>query len=205
MQKEDFTIKLLLIGDSGVGKTSLLNKYRDPTAPLNLAEMKTIGIDFAVKNVELDGKRIKVQIWDTAGQERFKSITTAYYKGAHGVFVVYDVNDEKSFENIRGWVRNVETHALEDVQIFLVGSKCDLERVVSLERVQALAEECQVPFIETSAKTGLNIDLAFETIISSVVQELVNRRNMGLKPRPSSSTVVPVVDPMSPPKKSCCS
>ncbi|MED6220296.1 Ras- protein RABE1d, variant 2 [Stylosanthes scabra] len=142
----DYLIKLLLIGDSGVGKSCLLLRFTDDTFTTSF--ITTIGIDFKIRTVELDGKRIKLQIWDTAGQERFRTITSAYYRGAMGILLVYDVTDESSFENIRNWIRNIEEHASDNVNRILVGNKADMDeskRVVPTSRGQALANEyeCQ--------------------------------------------------------------
>uniref|UniRef100_A0A2K6T3Q0 small monomeric GTPase n=1 Tax=Saimiri boliviensis boliviensis TaxID=39432 RepID=A0A2K6T3Q0_SAIBB len=102
----DYLFKLLLIGDSGVGKTCVLFRFSEDA--FNSTFISTIGIDFKIRTIELDGKRIKLQIWDTAGQERFRTITTAYYRGAMGIMLVYDITNEKSFDNIRNWIRNIE-------------------------------------------------------------------------------------------------
>ena len=107
----DVLVKLLLIGDSGVGKSCLLLRYSDDKFTTSF--ITTIGIDFKIKTIHLDQKKVKMQIWDTAGQERFRTITAAYYRGAHGVLLVYDVTDETSFENVRNWMRNIEAHASE--------------------------------------------------------------------------------------------
>merc|ERR1712070_575452 len=134
-------IKLLLIGDSGVGKSCLLCRYSEDI--FNNKFITTIGIDFKIRTIELDGKKIKLQIWDTAGQERFRTITQAYYRGAMGILLVYDVTDEKSFQNIRSWMRNIEQHANTEVVKVLLGNKCDMvdKKVIETERGQALAEE----------------------------------------------------------------
>merc|ERR1711934_836535 len=120
----DMLIKLLLIGDSGVGKSCLLCRYSDDVFNSNF--ITTIGIDFKIRTIELDGAKIKLQIWDTAGQERFRTITQAYYRGAMGILLVYDVTDDKSFNNIRTWMRNIEQHANTEVVKVLLGNKCDM-------------------------------------------------------------------------------
>jgi len=142
----DFLIKLLLIGDSGVGKSCLLLRFSDDSFTPSF--ITTIGIDFKIKTIDLDGKRIKLQIWDTAGQERFRTITTAYYRGAMGILLVYDTTDEQSFQNIRNWIRNIEQHAADNVDKILVGNKCDMisEKVVETSRGKALAEEYGIEF-----------------------------------------------------------
>ncbi|KAG2389060.1 hypothetical protein C9374_014460 [Naegleria lovaniensis] len=149
----DYLCKLLLIGDSGVGKSCLLLRFSDDTFTTNF--ITTIGIDFKIRTIELDGKRVKLQIWDTAGQERFRTITTAYYRGAMGIMLTYDVTDEQSFLNIRNWMKNIEEHAADNVNKMLIGNKCDLieKRVVEVERGQQLAKSYGIPFMETSAKT----------------------------------------------------
>ncbi|CAF4988266.1 unnamed protein product, partial [Rotaria socialis] len=102
----DYLFKLLLIGDSGVGKTCVLLRFCD--SAFSTTFISTIGIDFKIRTIDLDGRKIKLQIWDTAGQERFKTITTAYYRGAMGIMLVYDITSEKSFDNIKNWIRNIE-------------------------------------------------------------------------------------------------
>lgn len=118
----------------------------------------------------MDGKRIKLQIWDTAGQERFRTITTAYYRGAMGILLVYDVTDEKSFGNIRNWIRNIEQHASESVNKILIGNKCDLadQRVITEEAGRALAAEYGLKFMECSAKGAINVDEAFITLAKDI-------------------------------------
>ncbi|WZZ21695.1 hypothetical protein YC2023_123082 [Brassica napus] len=132
----DYLIKLLLIGDSGVGKSCLLLRFSDGSFTTSF--ITTIGIDFKIRTIELDGKRIKLQIWDTAGQERFRTITTAYYRGAMGILLVYDVTDESSFNNIRNWIRNIEQHASDNVNKILVGNKADMDES---KRVQYITSE----------------------------------------------------------------
>ncbi|KAF2872012.1 ATP synthase regulation protein NCA2-domain-containing protein [Massariosphaeria phaeospora] len=136
----------------------------------------TIGIDFKIRTIELDGKRVKLQIWDTAGQERFRTITTAYYRGAMGILLVYDVTDERSFNNIRTWFSNVEQHATEGVNKILIGNKCDWEekRAISTERGQALADELGIPFLEVSAKSNINVDTAFYSLAADIKKRLID-------------------------------
>jgi Ras-related protein Rab-8A len=146
----DYLIKLLLIGDSGVGKSCLLLRFSDGSFTTSF--ITTIGIDFKIRTIELDQKRIKLQIWDTAGQERFRTITTAYYRGAMGILLVYDVTDESSFNNIRNWIRNIEQHASDNVNKILIGNKADMDeskRAVPTAKGQALADEYGIKFFET--------------------------------------------------------
>jgi len=180
----DFLIKLLLIGDTAVGKSCFLLRYADDQFTTSF--ITTIGIDFKIKTIELEGKRIKLQIWDTAGQERFRTITTAYYRGAMGILLIYDITNEKSFQNIRGWMSNIEKHAADGVEKLLVGNKCDMqaEREVSIERGQSLADEFKIGFFEASAKTNLNVTEAFQFITRNAVTKLI------AGPQPPSNTVV---------------
>uniref|UniRef100_A0A8C4KSA0 small monomeric GTPase n=1 Tax=Equus asinus asinus TaxID=83772 RepID=A0A8C4KSA0_EQUAS len=154
----DYLFKLLLIGDSGVGKTCVLFRFSEDA--FNSTFISTIGIDFKIRTIELDGKRIKLQIWDTAGQERFRTITTAYYRGAMGIMLVYDITNEKSFDNIRNWIRNIEEHASADVEKMILGNKCDVndKRQVSKERGEKLALDYGIKFMETSAKANINVE-----------------------------------------------
>jgi Ras-related protein Rab-8A len=128
------------------------------------------GIDFKIRTIDLDGKKIKLQIWDTAGQERFRTITTAYYRGAMGIMLVYDITNEKSFENIKNWIRNIEENASADVEKMLLGNKCELEekRQVSKERGEQLAIEYGIKFIETSAKASIRVEEAFFTLARDI-------------------------------------
>ncbi|CRK23720.1 hypothetical protein BN1708_013782 [Verticillium longisporum] len=172
----DFLIKLLLIGDSGVGKSCCLLRFSEDSFTPSF--ITTIGIDFKIRTIELDGKRVKLQIWDTAGQERFRTITTAYYRGAMGILLVYDVTDERSFNNIRTWFANVEQHATEGVNKILIGNKCDWEdkRVVSTEQGQQLADELGIPFLEVSAKSNINIDKAFYSLAADIKKRLIDNQ-----------------------------
>lgn len=168
----DLLIKLLLIGDSGVGKSCLLLRFSDGSFTPSF--ITTIGIDFKIRTITLDGKKIKLQIWDTAGQERFRTITTAYYRGAMGILLVYDVTDQNSFNNIRNWVRNIEQHASDSVNKILVGNKCDLsdKKVIDFEAGNQLAEEYGIKFLECSAKSEINVDEAFISLAKDIKSRL---------------------------------
>jgi Ras-related protein Rab-8A len=171
----DHLIKLLIIGDSGVGKSCLLLRFTDDTFTPSF--ITTIGIDFKIRNIELDGKRIKLQIWDTAGQERFRTITTAYYRGAMGIMLAYDVTDMRTFDNIRNWMKSIEQHASESVDRILVGNKCDLseKRVVSTEMGKALADEYSIKFFECSAKNSINVEEAFISLARDIKKRLIDK------------------------------
>lgn len=171
----DYLFKLLLIGDSGVGKTSILFKFSEDT--FSPAFISTIGIDFKIRTIEVDGKKIKLQVWDTAGQERFRTITTAYYRGAMGIMLVYDVSNTRSFENISNWIRNIEMHATQDVELMILGNKCDIadKRQVTKERGEQLALQHSIKFMETSAKANINIEEAFVTLARDIKMKMEKR------------------------------
>jgi len=157
--------KILLIGDAGVGKSSILVRFVNDTFTEGVEP--ATGIDSLNKNIDIDGKRVKLQIWDTAGQERFRTITSSYYRGAHGVLIVYDVCDHTSFENTRRWIGEIDRYAGEDQPLkMLVGTKVDMDtkRTVATSDGQELADQLQIPFKETSAKTKANLDDVFQTM-----------------------------------------
>ncbi|XP_046680102.1 ras-related protein Rab-37 isoform X2 [Homalodisca vitripennis] len=162
----DLICKVMLLGDSGVGKTCLLVRFRDNLF-LSGNFISTVGIDFRNKVVAVDETKVKLQIWDTAGQERFRSVTHAYYRDAHALLLLYDVTNKTSFDNIRAWLGEIREYAQDDVVIMLLGNKADChssERMIRREDGERLAKEYNVTFMETSAKTGLNVELAFMAI-----------------------------------------
>ena len=159
----DHEIKLVLVGDSNVGKTAMIKRYINNC--YKDEHMSTVGIDFYVKYVNIEGEKIKINLWDTAGQERFKTVTSAIYRKADGVVLVYDLSNQDSFNNILTWYE--EAKAVCDCSFILVGNKSDLNndlKVVKLEDANLLCEKLNVSLIETSSKTGLNIDLLFDKI-----------------------------------------
>jgi len=151
-----------------VGKSCLLLRFADDT--YTESYISTIGVDFKIRTIELDGKTIKLQIWDTAGQERFRTITSSYYRGAHGIIVVYDVTDNESFNNVKQWLHEIDRYACENVNKLLVGNKSDLtaKRVVSTEQGKEFADSLGIEFLETSAKTSTNVEQAFLTMASQI-------------------------------------
>ncbi|CAK72957.1 unnamed protein product (macronuclear) [Paramecium tetraurelia] len=167
-QEYDYLFKILLIGNSAVGKSSLLLRFADNV--FNESFLPTIGVDFKIRTFDLNGKTVKLQIWDTAGQERFKTITNSYYKGAHGIILVYDVTDKQSFKDVENWLAEVEKYANENVVRVLVGNKVDLEskREVTSEEGKELADSLNIRFIETSAKNSSNVEKAFITLANEI-------------------------------------
>jgi len=164
----DYLFKLLLIGDSGVGKSCLLLRLADDT--YTESYISTIGVDFKIRTIELDDKTIKLQIWDTAGQERFRTITSSYYRGAHGIIVAYDCTDQESFNNVKQWLEEIERYACENVNKLLVGNKCDLttKKVVDHTTAMEYAKQLGIPFLETSAKNATNVEQAFMTMAAEI-------------------------------------
>ena len=169
-EEYDLMFKILLLGDSGVGKSSLLLRYTKHE--FNVDMRSTIGVEFALKYLKIDNFQLKVQIWDTAGMERYRSITSAYYKGAKGVIIVYDICREKSFENVDKWIEDFKSKADEDAVILLIGNKNDLDdkREVNKEEAELKAQKNKFAFMETSAKDNNNVDKAFETLFKEIVK-----------------------------------
>uniref|UniRef100_A0A8C2LZD7 small monomeric GTPase n=1 Tax=Cricetulus griseus TaxID=10029 RepID=A0A8C2LZD7_CRIGR len=172
LSPHDYLFKLLLIGDSGVGKSCLLLRFADDT--YTESYISTIGVDFKIRTIELDGKTIKLQIWDTAGQERFRTITSSYYRGAHGIIVVYDVTDQESFNNVKQWLQEIDRYASENVNKLLVGNKCDLttKKVVDYTTAKEFADSLGIPFLETSAKNATNVEQSFMTMAAEIKKRM---------------------------------
>jgi len=170
----DYLFKLLLIGDSGVGKSCLLLRFADDT--YTESYISTIGVDFKIRTIQLEGKTIKLQIWDTAGQERFRTITSSYYRGAHGIIVVYDVTDQDSFNNVKQWLGEIDRYASESVNKLLVGNKSDLtsQKVVDFDVAKEFADSLQIPFLEASAKSAQNVEQAFLTMAAEIKTRMAN-------------------------------
>ena len=164
----DMIFKVVLIGDTSVGKTNILSKYLsnefDPDSKA------TVGVEFGTKDFKIENNIVKVQIWDTAGQERYRSITNAYYKGAKGSLLVYDITNPKSFENLDKWLSDLKSNAEEKLSIILIGNKSDLEeeRKITIEQGKEKAEFYKLAFMETSALNGNNIEKAFNELITDV-------------------------------------
>ena len=164
MPKAEYMFKIVIIGDTGVGKSNLMSQFTK--SEFTKDSKATIGVEFATKQIEHDHKTIEAQVWDTAGQERYKAITSAYYRGAIGALLVYDVTNRASFQNCERWLRELRSHTDPSMVAMLVGNKCDLrhKKQVDVEDAKDFAEDNNLAFIETSAKDATNVDLAFETI-----------------------------------------
>lgn len=170
----DYLFKILVIGDSGVGKSCLLMRFIDDKFTESF--ISTIGVDFKIRTMNVHGKIVRLQIWDTAGQERFRSISATYYRNAHGIILVYDVNWMESFLHIDQWLKEVERNAGARVSRLLVGNKCDLEgkRQVDYELAKNFADDIGVSFVETSAKNDTNVDIVFNTMVEELNEKLAS-------------------------------
>ncbi|CAI5777179.1 ras-related protein Rab-3B [Podarcis lilfordi] len=171
-QNFDYMFKLLIIGNSSVGKTSFLFRYADDT--FTPAFVSTVGIDFKVKTVYRNDKRVKLQIWDTAGQERYRTITTAYYRGAMGFILMYDITCEESFNAIQDWATQIKTYSWDNAQVILVGNKCDMEdeRIVPFEKGKHLADQLGFDYFEASAKENVNVRQVFERLVDIICEKM---------------------------------
>ena len=177
----DLILKLVLIGDSGVGKTNILSRYNNNE--FSLATQPTVGVEFGNKVIKKENKSIKLQLWDTAGQERYKAITNAFYKGSKGAFVVYDITRKSTFLNIDNWIGELKTNGSDDILIILVGNKTDLEdkREVSTDDGEKKAKQYGIAFCETSALQGKNIEHAFNILIDEIILEIDNAKEKEMK------------------------
>ena len=166
----DFIFKVLLLGNSDVGKSSLILRYVDQVWSDTF--VPTIGVDFKVKTLELQNKQIKMQIWDTAGQERFRNVISSYFRGAHGILLIYDVTNRDSFKNLESWLIEIEKNASENVLKILIGNKNDLvdDKEIKTEEGQAFANRNGMQFIETSAKENTNVTEAFESLAKLMME-----------------------------------
>jgi len=164
----DFLFKVVLFGDSGVGKSHLLSRFT--RYGFNLASKSTIGVAFATRSIQVDTKTIKAQIWDTAGQERYRAITSAYYRGAVGALLVYDISKHQTYDNVTRWLKELRDHADSNIVIMLVGNKSDLRhlRAVPTDEAKQFASENNLSFIETSALDASNVELAFQNILTEI-------------------------------------
>ncbi|KAK2993146.1 hypothetical protein RJ640_015333 [Escallonia rubra] len=164
----DYLFKIVLIGDSGVGKSNILSRFT--RNEFCLESKSTIGVEFATRTLQVDGKTVKAQIWDTAGQERYRAITSAYYRGAVGALLVYDITKRQTFDNVQRWLRELRDHADSNIVIMMAGNKSDLNhlRAVQGQDGQSLAEKEGLSFLETSALEAYNIEKAFQTILTEI-------------------------------------
>ncbi|SBS84505.1 ras-related protein Rab-1A, putative (RAB1a) [Plasmodium ovale curtisi] len=168
----DLLYKIILIGDSGVGKSCILLRFSDDH--FTESYITTIGVDFRFRTIKVNEKIVKLQIWDTAGQERFRTITSAYYRGADGIIIIYDTTDRNSFLHINDWVNEIDKYTNEETCKLLVGNKADCKDEMEIPTTEGenKAKELNIPFIETSAKDSTNVELAF----TMITQELIKKK-----------------------------
>lgn len=205
----DYLFKVVLIGDSGVGKSNLLSRFT--RNEFNIESKSTIGVEFATRSINVDGKTVKSQIWDTAGQERYRAITSAYYRGAVGALLVYDIAKHATYVNVTRWLKELRDHADANIVIMLVGNKSDLKhlRAVPTEEAKSFADENGLLFIETSALDTSFVEQAFQTILTDIYRIVSNKaleqNDNSIKPPTESITVKPTVDNSQKTSSNCCS
>ena len=168
----DKLFKILLIGDSGVGKSCVLLKYVDDI--YTESYISTIGVDFKIKTVNMGNRTVKLQIWDTAGQERFRTITSSYYRGAHGIVIAFDLTDRESFNHIKIWMDEVEKYATNDPYVILMGTKCDLEKkiVVDPASIKEFIKSNNIEYIQTSSKNNIGISELFDKLCGELDKKI---------------------------------
>ncbi|KAJ5077764.1 ras-related protein rab-10 [Anaeramoeba ignava] len=196
----DLSFKIVLIGHSSVGKTNILTKFCDDHFSFN--STSTIAVEYKTQIVEINDKKIKLQIWDTAGQERFHSITKAYYRRADAAFVVYDITNPESFDKLDYWIQEIKEQEQINPKFMILGNKCDLEdkRQISKEQGEKFAKAKRISFLETSAKEGTNIEKAFEALTKEILKALQNKENT----QTDSIVLNPKTHLNQPRKKKCC-
>ncbi|XP_062375439.1 ras-related protein Rab-12 [Sardina pilchardus] len=203
----DYKLQIIIIGSRGVGKTSLMERFTDDT--FCTACKSTVGVDFKIKTVELRGKKIRLQIWDTAGQERFNSITSAYYRGAKGIVLVYDITKQETFEDLPKWMKMIDKYASEEAELLLVGNKldCETDRAITRQQGERFASRISgMRFCESSAKDNFNVDEIFHKLVDDVLSKMpleipskeLSNSVLSLQPEPEVPPELP------PPRARCC-
>ncbi|CAM8984724.1 unnamed protein product [Rhodiola kirilowii] len=213
-QKIDYVFKLVLIGDSAVGKSQILARFA--RGEFSLDSKATIGVEFQTRTLIIQHKSVKAQIWDTAGQERYRAVTSAYYRGAVGAMLVYDITKRQSFDHIPRWLEELRAHADRNIVIILIGNKCDLEsqRAVPTEDAKEFAHKEGLFFLETSALEATNVETAFTTILTEIFNIVNKNKVTADQEGPGNKTpavlsgkklVVPGPGQVVPSKGTCCS
>ncbi|AES63149.1 putative small GTPase superfamily, P-loop containing nucleoside triphosphate hydrolase [Medicago truncatula] len=185
-EEYDYLFKVVLIGDSGVGKSNLLSRFT--RNEFCLESKSTIGVEFATRTLQVEGRTVKAQIWDTAGQERYRAITSAYYRGALGALLVYDVTKPTTFDNVTRWLKELRDHADANIVIMLIGNKTDLKhlRAVATEDAQSYAEKEGLSFIETSALEATNVEKAFQTTLGEIYR-IISKKSLSTANEPAAA------------------
>ena len=202
--KEDYKLKLVIVGDSGVGKTNLIKRFVSNTFTPN--SKATVGVEFISKSYRINNQVFKIEMWDTAGQERYKSITAAYYKGAKGALIVYDTTQKTSFENIDKWMAEIKDKSSKDMKLMIVGNKTDLkdERQVKTEEALAKAKELEAPIMEASALDGSNVKEAFYDLLKEMYKEIRKKLDIVESQAESGKDAVQLDTTEEKKKKGCC-
>lgn len=203
-EKYDYKLKITVLGESKVGKTSLICRYtKDEFA---LSYLSTVGVDYQLKTIKVDDKAVKLQIWDTAGQERFRTITKNFFTSTNGFVVCYDITSKESFNCVTMWLNEIKKNASEDKQVVLIGTKVDLddERQVTKEQGQNLANNNKIPFFETSAKDGINLNETFETLSKKIIDVLKTKQPSEDRESRTSFTLKVDKKKDQETKKKCC-
>ncbi|CAL9244207.1 P-loop containing nucleoside triphosphate hydrolase [Arabidopsis thaliana x Arabidopsis arenosa] len=210
-QDYDYLFKIVLIGDSGVGKSNILSRFT--RNEFCLESKSTIGVEFATRTLQVEGKTVKAQIWDTAGQERYRAITSAYYRGAVGALLVYDITKRQTFDNVLRWLRELRDHADSNIVIMMAGNKADLNhlRSVAEEDGQTLAETEGLSFLETSALEATNVEKAFQTVLAEIYH-IISKKALAAQEAAAANSAIPgqgttinVDDTSGAGKRGCCS
>ncbi|XP_055738365.1 ras-related protein Rab-12-like [Salvelinus fontinalis] len=203
----DYKLQIIIIGSRGVGKTSLMERFTDDT--FYEACKSTVGVDFKIKTVELRGKKIRLQIWDTAGQERFNSITSAYYRGAKGIVLVYDITKQETFDDLPKWMKMIDKYASEEAELLLVGNKldCETDRIVTKQTAERFVSRISgLRFCEASAKDNFNVEECFLKLVDDILAKMpleipsrdLSNSILSLQPEPD------VPPELNPPRMRCC-
>ena len=206
IENYDLLYKIIIIGDTCVGKSNILTRYLKDE--FREDSKSTVGVELGTKFLKIKGTGAKLQIWDTAGQERYRSITSSYYKGSHGCFIVYDITSESSFENVDKWFEQAQKEASKDVSLILVGNKCDLEneRKISKEKGEEKARSLNCPFFETSALSKIKIDDIFNEMVNNIFERTGGSKNEDDDniERINENDKAVSLNPETPKKKGCC-
>ena len=202
--KEDYKLKVVVVGDSGVGKTNLIKRFITNTFSEN--SKATVGVEFISKSYKINNQVFKIEMWDTAGQERYKSITAAYYKGAKGALIVYDTTQKTSFENIDKWMVEIKDKASKDMKLMIIGNKTDLKDSRQVETNEALqkAKDLEAPLMETSAKDGSNVREAFYDLLKEMYREIRKKIEVVESQTKGGNDGIQLETNEKPEKKGCC-
>ena len=203
--KEEYKFKIVIVGDSGVGKTNLVKRFIQNTFTSNT--LSTVGVEFFSNTYYINDKLVKIEMWDTAGQERYKSITSAYYKGANGALLVYDVTNQSTFNNIERWYNEIRDFSSKDIQIIMIGNKTDLKDniVITTEMSQNKAADLEIPVVETSALNASNVKVAFHLLIKEIFIDMMRKKDLNKDNSEINDNAYNIIGTNFEPKtKGCC-